>query len=114
MRNTLALPEKDLQNMSRIVAKTWSDPDFKKAFLGDPRSVLLSFGVAVSNNIEVIVKDDETGGIAQENGQLLINIPSIPSMLGDSTLTFDDTEVLYSIKLCCTCVEIDPKLQLGT
>lgn len=102
------------RNLSRVIAKTWSDLDFKEKFLANPKKTLENFGI-LSGVETVIVSScgDSSDDVAKFQGnELHINLPIIPAQLEDDALSFKSTEVLFCFQVCCTCLEIDPKLKI--
>jgi hypothetical protein len=52
---------------SHVVAKTWSDPKFRKQLLDHPRETLVAHGMDISPNVEITI----TPG----NGRVKIDFP---------------------------------------
>ncbi len=50
--------EKLSQAYGKIVAKAWSDAEFKKRLLSDPNAVLKEFGVDIPEGIQFMVMED--------------------------------------------------------
>jgi len=45
----------------QIVARTWSDPEFKARFIAEPHVVLREFGIEPAAGMEIRVVQDEPG-----------------------------------------------------
>ena len=50
--------EKSQQTWGKIVAKAWSEPEFKKRLLSDPNAVLKENGMDVPEGVKVQVLED--------------------------------------------------------
>ena len=109
MSEALVLSRKDTKEIHRAIAMTWYDSAFREKLLSSPKEVLSALGIAVSRWIDVVITPDSNVDCIVEiqDGKLNINLPSIPRNLNDSILAFNDIDVAFSIKLCCTCLEVD-------
>lgn len=49
-----------MRAFQKVVARTWSDPDFKARLTADPKSVLAEHGVSVPEGVDVkVVENNE-------------------------------------------------------
>lgn len=68
------------QNYSKIIAKTWSDPAFRKKFLGDPKTVLREYGIEIPDSVQVSVKE------GSGSGRIDLELPPRPANSTDNDL----------------------------
>ncbi len=76
----------------RIVARAWSDPEFKKRLLADPESVFEENGIEVPENTHIHVQDGET---PTPSAHLHLTIPPRPD---DQALESTAAEAF----ICCS------------
>lgn len=75
------MPEQDVQHkaFAAIVARSWSDADFRAALLADPATTLRANGVHVPTGMQVQVVEDSST-------LMHVVLPERPSELSDEEL----------------------------
>ncbi len=61
---------------AQVIARAWSDPDFKAQLLNDPKTVLASYGIDLPAglNLKIVENSAET---------MHVVLPATPSQAGD-------------------------------
>ncbi len=104
-----ALAQQDIRSIHRAVARTWSDSHFRDYFLEKPKEVLLDLGVVLSDRLKVIATlgSSSCDVVSIQEDRLNITLPSIPEDIDDTILDPHSIDVSFSLKICCTCLEVD-------
>jgi|GEM_PF-2157037 len=99
------LSQNDLYIISRAVARTWTDPNFKMELLANPKAVLAELDVTFPNGIEAIVSLCESIDCFAtiEDNTLKIYLPNFPPLnLQDSDLDLDNGNMIILCYICCS------------
>ena len=87
--------QKSQQQLQEIIAKSWSDPEFKQQLINNPAAVLKQHGIEVPDGKQVkVVADDEH--------TLNMVIPQKPDQLNDEQLT-DTVGGMSVSSVMCSC-----------
>lgn len=77
---------------AKVVAKAWTDPEFKNTLVGDPKGTLQQNGLEVWDGFDVEVNEGAT------RPKFVLALPDKPKDVSDEQL--EDT-VVHSSKCCC-------------
>ncbi len=61
---------------AQVIARAWSDPDFKVQLLNDPKTVLAGYGVDVPAGLDIKIVENTAD-------TMHIVLPAVPSQAGD-------------------------------
>ncbi len=78
---------------AQVIARAWSDPDFKARLLNDPRAALVGYGVDLPAGLNLKIVENTTDTIH-------IVLPATPSQAGD--LSDEDLQNLAGGKTTLT------------
>jgi hypothetical protein len=83
---------------SKLIAKSWSDPAFKKRLISDPRAVLSENGIQVPQNTKVKVMESTSE-------EWVVVIPPAPANgeLSDEALRGASGGIDLCVAACCCC-----------
>ncbi|MBN9901097.1 hypothetical protein [Bacillus thuringiensis] len=91
---------KELQKeYSKIIAKTWCDPEFKKEFFENPIPILNKHGFNIPNDAEVYINTGET----PSGGLYHFNVPPAPAGLDCPVPEVLNCNGPVSCCCCCCC-----------
>ena len=101
------------RDLSRAIAKTWTDLNFRERLLTNPKRTLAKLGI-IPPGVNIITASSSTVSnvkmIEVQGNQLHIYIPSQPTGLDDVILDPDvGSNAMFCFKLSCCCLEMDPK-----
>ncbi len=102
-------PDRKTWEVSKLVARTWVDNQFKQSFIDNPIEFLQEVGLTLEDFIEVQIKTGSYGSIrfvGGEGGEILnfqITLPPRPDTLDDEQLNnfINQTQNEIIVKLCC-------------
>lgn len=87
---------------AQVIAKSWSDQDYRKKVERDPAAVLAEMGVALPDGVMVTV----TGtGAVENNTAFVLPFPPRPADLGDGFVSEDRVVAsgCSSSSICSSC-----------
>lgn len=90
---------------AQIIARAWTDPNFKQKLLANPRQVLNQNGMNLPDTIESIKIDDGATTMTWDQGNtLVLPLPPKPADLSDDQLQngLSGAEDV-SVSACCCC-----------
>ena len=102
MQSTNILPQNWKTTLSKVIAKTWIDENFRQRFVKEPLATLKDFGLVLEDSMKVTVNHSYTASgtmsICCEEGTVYqVELPGKPSGLGEEQINFW-TNAIYDAK----------------
>ena len=106
------LPKEQEIALAKLVAKTWTDENFRQRFVREPEVILREAGIVFEDSTEIIVKSDSLArsqliGAEAANNAFEICLPAKPSDLQEELIFGKAADLSepqsFFLPLCWTC-----------